>query len=278
MQADYLLHADMPAQAAPHLEAAAKATSGTQGKRLWFLLGQVYARLGDKERAYQAFRNAGKGASTPYRAKLNARIKQSEVFTGGDIRKEVNTLRSMARFERNSEFLDQIYYAIGNLYLSRRDTAQAKENYIKAIEKSTRGGIDKALAQLALGDIYFTERDYVKAQPCYSEAVPLLSEGFPDYDVLRRRSDVLDELSLYSGNVQLQDSLLTLSKMTPEEQREVCQKIVDDLLKKEKEAKEAAEKEEYLANQQGQASPMDKNKPATPSISMNTDKSWYFYN
>ena len=278
VQADYLLHADMPAQAAPYLEAAAKATSGTQGKRLWFLLGQVYARLGDKERAYQAFRNAGKGASTPYRAKLNARIKQSEVFTGGDIRKEVNTLRSMARFERNSEFLDQIYYAIGNLYLSRRDTAQAKENYIKAIEKSTRGGIDKALAQLALGDIYFTEHDYVKAQPCYSEAVPLLSEGFPGYDVLRRRSDVLDELSLYSGNVQLQDSLLTLSKMTPEEQREVCQKIVDDLLKKEKEAKEAAEKEEYLANQQGQASPMDKNKPATPSISMNTDKSWYFYN
>ena len=278
-QGDYLIRSDEPEQAVPYLLEAARSASGTQKNRLWFLLGQTYARLGKKELAYQAFKNAGKGASTPYRTKFNARIKQSEVYTGSNIRKEVNSLRAMTRFERNKEYLDQIYYAIGNLYLSRKDTAEAKKNYIKAVEESTRGGIDKALAQLALGNIYFDERDYVKAQPCYSEAVPQLPESYPDYHTLVRRSDVLDELAVYSGNVHLQDSLLTLAKMTPEEQKAACQKLVDDLIKREKEAEEAAKREEYLASQAGKGTnPMDQNAPATPALSMNSDKSWYFYN
>ena len=184
----------------------------------------------------------------------------------------------MARYERNKEYLDQIYYAIGNLYLSRGDTAEAKKNYILAVEKSTRSGIDKALVQLALGNIYFDESDYVKAQPCYSEAVPQLPENYPGYKQLRRRSDVLDELAVYSGNVQLQDSLLDLSKMTPEEQEKVAQRLVDELIKKEKEAEEAAKREEYLSKQEGQNNLMDKNSQSNPALGMNTDKSWYFYN
>ena len=120
----------------------------------------------------------------------------------------------MARYERNKEYLDQIYYAIGNLYLSRKDTTEAKKNYITAVEKSTRNGIDKALAQIALGGIYFDEREYEKAQPCYSEALPLIPDNFPDRKTLALRSDVLDELAVYSGNVHLQDSLLTLAAMT----------------------------------------------------------------
>ena len=78
------------------------------------------------------------GFSTPYRMKFNARIKQSEVYSGKNLNKEVGSLRAMTRYERNKEYLDQIYYAIGNLYLSRRDTTQAKKNYSLAVEKSTR--------------------------------------------------------------------------------------------------------------------------------------------
>ncbi len=276
--ADYLIRDNRYEQAAPFLLAAAKAAHGSQKPRLWFMLGQLYEQIGNKTLAYEAFRKAGSGSSTQYRTKFNARIKQSEVFSGQNIRKEVNSLKNMARFERNKEYLDQIYYAIGNLYMSRGDTAEAKKNYIVAVEKSTRNGIDKALVQLALGNIYFSEHDYVKAQPCYSEALPLLPDNYPGYKTLKMRSDVLDELAVYAGNVHLQDSLLTLSKMTPEEQKEVCRKIVDDLIKREKEAEEAAKKEAYLAEQQGKTGPIDKNAPSNPALSMNTDKSWYFYN
>lgn len=275
VEANYLIRVDKFAEAVPYLENAAKSAKGSQKNRLYFLLGQVYARLGKNKEAYAAYDKAGKGASTMYRTKFNARIKRSEVYTGSNIASEVRSLRSLTRYERNKEFLDQIYYAIGNLYISRKDTAEAKKNYLLAVEKSTRNGIDKALAQLALGNIYFAEQDYVAAQPCYSQAVPQLPENYPDYATLKRRSDVLDELGVYAGNVELQDSLLTLSKMTPEEQRKVAERLVEELKKKEKEEAEAAAREEFMANRPD-AGLTDN--AAAPNFQMNTDKSWYFYN
>ncbi len=278
VRADYLVRSGQYEEAVTPLREAAKGASGGQKNRLWFLLGQVYSNLGKKQLAYEAFKKAGSGASTPYRIKFNARIRQSEVYAGSNIRKEVASLKAMTRYERNKEYLDQIYYAIGNLYLSRGDTARAKENYIEAVAKSTRNGIDKALAQLALGEIYFKEGDYVKAQPCYSEAVPQLQENYPGYKELRLRSDVLDELAVYAGNVHLQDSLLTLAAMPLEEREAACKKLADDLIKREKEAEEEAKKEEYLANQQSIANQPAGNIPSTPAPTLNTDKSWYFYN
>ena len=276
--ADYYLHTKNWEKAVKPLEYAARHAKGSQKNRLWFLLGQTYTQLGKKKDAYNAFKKAGSGAATDYRTKFNARIKQSEVFQGTNIKKEVRALRNMTHYARNTEFLDQIYYAIGNLYISRKDTAEAMKNYRLAVEKSTRNGIDKALAQLALGNLYFLQGDYVKAQPCYSEAVPQLPETYPDYKMLKKRSDVLDELATYAGNVHLQDSLLTLSKMTPEEQRKACQKLVDDLIEREKKEAEEAAREEYLANQQGADDNIKRNDAPANTMINNGDKSWYFYN
>ncbi len=276
VEADYLVRTEQYDRAVPFLSAAAKSAKGSQKNRLYFLLGQVYSQLQKKQLAYEAFKKAGSGVSTNYRTKFNARIKQSEVFTGSNISSEVRALRAMTRYERNREFLDQIYYAIGNLYLSRRDTAEAKKNYILAVEKSTRNGIDKALAQLALGNIYFQEQDYVKAQPCYSEAVPQLPKNYPDYETIKRRSDVLDELGVYAGNVQLQDSLLDLSKLSEEDQMKVAERLVAELKKREKEAAAEAAREEMMANRD-ENSLIDKNGPSAPTMS-GGDNSWYFYN
>lgn len=266
-------------KAVPYLEKAIKLSSGAQKTRLWFLLGQLYSSLGNKELAYNAFNKAGSASSATYRTKFNARIKQSEVFTGQDIEPEVKALRRMTRYDRNKEYQDQIYYAIGNLYLSRSDTTKAIENYEKAVEKSTRGGIEKAIAQVTLGNLFYQRQDYEKAQPCYSEAVPQLPDNYPDINTLRLRSDVLDELALYSQNVHLQDSLLRLSNMTEEQQLAIVNKIIDELKKKEKEEAEAARREEYLANQAAQGSSLQGgNAQQTNTFTMNTDGSWYFYN
>lgn len=276
---DYYVRTSQFDKAVPYLARAVKYAHGSQKNRLWFLLGQLYSNLGRKKDAYNAYKKAGSGVSTDYRAKFNARIKRSEVFEGSNIKGEVKALRAMTRYARNAEFLDQIYYAIGNLYLSRGDTAKALENYKTAVEKSTRNGIDKALAQLALGNLYFRQGEYVKAQPCYAEAIPQLPETYPDYRMLKRRSDVLDELAIYAGNVELQDSLLELSKLTPEEQRKVAERLAAELIEKEKKAAEEEAREKYLAEQEGRGQEgINKNEGNTNSFMVNPDKSWYFYN
>ena len=264
--------------AIPYLAKAIKKTGGAQKVRLNFLLGQLYAEAGDNARAYKAFGAVSGANGATYRTRFNARIKQSAVFSGKNINSEVKSLKRMTSLDRNKDYLDQIYYAIGNLYLSRKDTANAVSNYILAAQKSTRNGIDKAISQLTLGEIYFAQHNYADAQPCYAEAVPIINEDYPDYKMLKRRSDVLDELAVYAQNVKLQDSLLILSKLSPEEQKTVAQKLVDALVKKEKEEAENAKREEYLAEQAALGNQNGNNSNAPSSFQINTDKSWYFYN
>ena len=278
--ADFNIRSKEYADAIPLLEKGLKLSSGPQKTRLNFLLGQLYTLTGNKEAAYLAYKKAGSNSNATYRTKFNARIKQSEVYTGDDITPEVNALRRMVRYDRNKEYLDQVYYAIGNLYLSRRDTLKAIENYELAAEKSTRNGIDKAISQLTLGGLYYDLRKYSKAQPCYSEAVPLIPETYPDYKKLKKRSDLLDELAVYSQNVELQDSLLRLAAMTPEQQLAAVNKIIEELKKKEKEEAEAAAREEFLANRDAMGNTMGGSSSKAPqTFAMNTgDDSWYFYN
>jgi len=276
--ADYYIKDMNPEKAIPYLATAVKGFKGSDKVRMNFLLGQLYEDIGDKHNAYLAYKQAGSSSGSTYRTKFNARIKQSAVYEGANIASEVKALKRMTRYDRNKEYLDQIYYAIGNLYLSHGDTISAIENYRLAAEKSTRNGVDKAISQLTLGGIYFARRQYDFAQPCYAEAIPLVNEDYPNYNLLKKRSDVLDELAVYSQNVSLQDSLLQLAKMTPEEQKAVIARIIEELKKKEKEEKENAEREEYLARQNAKGNQLqDKgNNPAT--YTMNTDDSWYFYN
>ncbi len=274
----YWARSKEPFKAIPYLEEAARHSKGTQKSRINYLLGQLYTRQGNKTAAYEAFKKSASAGSS-YRTQLNARISQSEVFQGADIKPEVNALRRMTRYDRNKDYLDQIYYAIGNLYLSRRDTTDAIENYKLAAEKSTRNGIEKAIAQLALGALYYDRRQYELAQPCYAEAVPLLPNNYPGYDSLKLRSDVLDELAVYAQNVTLNDSLLRLSEMTQPEQLKVINAIIDSLKKQEKEEAERAQREEYLAQQAAQGNNnLQGSANAPTAFTLNTDDSWYFYN
>ena len=276
VMADYLIATKRLNEAAGYLQEAAKDAHGSQKNRLWFLLGQLYESIGQTSEAYNAFKMAEGGPSTPYRTKFNARIKQSEVFTGGNFQKEVKSLQAMTRYQRNKEYLDRIYYAIGNIYLNRKDTTDAIEYYEKAVKESQNLQTDMALAQLALGNIFFAKKEYVKAQPHYAQAIPFLPDNYPDYKILKNRSDILDRLALYAGNVAYQDSLLALSRLPREEQIKIAEKQLAEFLKEEKLAQEEARREEYLATT-GQTStgesgtiPVWINKP--------TDDSWYFYN
>ncbi len=277
VNANYLIRKGEYQKAIPFLQTAIKAAhSKSQRVRMTFLEGQLHAAIGDTHKAYESFEKVIKMSPT-YRAEFNARIKQTEVFTGEDISKEVKKLNRMVSRDRNKEYLDQVYYAIGNLYLSHNDTLNAIKNYQLAAAKSTRNGIEKAIAQVALGNLHFERREYVDAQPCYAEAIPLLKEDYPDYDLLSRRSTVLDELVVYAQNVELQDSLQLLAAMGETERNQAIQKIIDDLIKREEEEAKAQRQEEYLAQQEGPQFNSDNSARQNANM-ISGDKSWYFYN
>ena len=177
--ADYYIKAQEPEQAIPYLAKAVKGFKGNNKVSMSFLLGQLYEDIGDKHNAYLAYKQAGSSSGSTYRTKFNARIKQSAVYEGANIASEVKALKRMTRYDRNKEYLDQVYYAIGNLYLSHEDTLHAIENYKLAAEKSTRNGVDKAISQLTLGGIYFDSASMTTHNPAMPRPFPWSTRTTP---------------------------------------------------------------------------------------------------
>ena len=281
INADLLIKQKQYQEAIPYLQTAIKAEKNKlQKAREKYLLGQMYTQLGENDLAYKTFGEVSK-SNVPYVLEFSAKIRQTEVYSGKDTTKIIKQLRKMAKSSKNKDYLDQVYYALGNVYMSIPDTIQAVASYEKGVEESTLNGIDKAFNQIQLGDIYFQQRKYIQAQPNYSEALGQLKKEDAAYPRVAKRSEVLDELVVFYEAVELQDSLLRLSKMSEEEQLVIINKIIEDLIKKEKEEQENADREEFLARRE-ENRPLD-NRPAlstaTGAATAPADANrFYFYN
>lgn len=279
--ADYLVKNKQFDDALPYFKTAIKAEKNKrQRTRMKYLLGQIYAAQDQDGLAYKMFSEVA-SANPPYELEFAARIRQTEVFSGRDYQKVVKMLGRMARSDKNKDYLDQVYYALGNIYLNRADTANAIKNYELGIEKSTQNGLEKAICQIKLGDIYFTMHDYVKAQPCFSGALSGIQKEYKDFKRVSKLSAVLDELVVHVEAVHLQDSLQTLAKMPEPERLAVIDKIIEQVKKEEEEAKALAEKEAYLADQAAKGSGIDRPGTETGGIVLPTGAGgagFYFYN
>ncbi len=254
-----------------------------QKTRFRFLLGQLFSEIGETSNAYAAFENV-KGLNTPYEYTFNALMKQSQVSAGNDQTKIMNDLTKMARSSKNSEFLDQIYYAIGNIYFGRNDTTKAIENYLLAEKESTRSGIDKALAQVALGDIYFDRKDFVRAEPRYSEALGSLPATNENYPRVEFRADVLGDLAPHVAAIQEQDSVQLLAKLPREEQLKIIGQHIAEIKKRDREMARQGERDAYLAEQQGRAPNLGQQQQTAAEAAVmmanrgTSQTSFYFYN
>lgn len=278
--ADLLLRQERFEDALPHLELAArKEKRKLQKARLYFLLGQVNAHLGRKKEAYKALRKCLR-QSPPYQLAFNARILQTEVLAGEeDNRKIAAKLRRMARDENNKEYLDQVYYALGNIHMADRDTASAVAAYEKGREKSTRNGVEKGVLLLRLGEIYWERRQFDEAQKCYGEAVGMLDKEHRGYAEATRRSKVLDELVPYTSAVHLQDSLLYLSTASEEVRLAAIDRVIEALIKKEEEERRARADSAAEARMQENGGGGNANASAQTGTQQGGDgKAWYFYN
>ena len=249
-----------------------------QRAREWFLMGQIQNLVGNREEAYRAF---GKviGCHPPYELEFNARIAQTEVAASSDSRQMISKLRRMAASDNNAEYLDQVYYAIGNIHMTRRDTTEAIRAYEKGNRLSTRNGIEKGVLLLTLGNIYWEKELFADAQRCYGEAIGLLDKERPDYESLSNRSKILDELVPYTNTIHLQDSLLALATMPEAERNKAIDRVIDALKKKEKEERDAQlEQEAAAAANASQAARADNNRAVTPTMPSAGNGQWYFYN
>ncbi len=276
----YQLHEDYDnmvrnlTQASPYLK-----KSDHRG-RIYFIIGQVYQKLGFEAEAYSYYK---KSISTnpEYEVDFYARLYMAQVT---DISRSKDIIAARKSFNKllkdlkNKEFKDKIYYEMGVFELKHKNIDPAIDNFKKSVREGRNQRIDGE-AFLRLGEIYYdTLKDYELAQAYYDSAITSLPSDYENYDRIKTRQEVLNEFVKQLKTIEWQDSLLALSEMDTAVIRSQVKELV------EKRQQEEALKAAQLKKKSNRIS-IDANDNSAlfgsgdDGTPINTDtKDWYFSN
>lgn len=272
--ASHLLQQERYDECIPLLEEVAgrKGAGKTQRIREAYLLAQLYKATGQNDKAYQAFGKVIR-MSPPYNIEFYSRIQQTETMAqNSSVNKIMKKLKRMERDPSNKDNLDQVYYAMGNIHLLRGDTATALGLYNEGVDKTDRNSLEKGVLLLTMADLYWNMADYANASRCYSKAIGMTDKSNKDYETIKLRSEVLEDLVGYVSTVTLQDSLQHLATLPDDE----LDRIIDRLIL-EYEEQERLEEEKLKQEARDEA---HRNDMSSLSVEEKPedDGSWYFYN
>lgn len=270
--ADFYLKQQRFSEAEPYVgEAVLLVKKKKEKLRLTFIHAQLNEELENYKQASEIYGAVIK-MNPPYEMAFNAKIKRASLFTGG---KSIGSIKSelldMLKDDKNIEYQDQIYYALGELEMKDNKANQAIEYYLLSAKTSISNTNQKALTFLALANIYFDKTAYVDAQAYFDSAVVSLDSDFPGYRELAVRNQYLSKLVTNLNVVSNQDSLQMVAKMSEQERNDFIKTLIQNL--REKEAKELEQKRaRELAEMQGL------NTGSRPRNSATESGKWYFYN
>jgi tetratricopeptide (TPR) repeat protein len=238
--------------------------------RLSFILAQAYQRSGNAAQANKYYKKV-LGMNPIYDMEFATKInlaKNYEVTLGGssDIKKQLN---KMIRDQKNKEYLDQIHYALAEVYLKENDQERAIRQLKKSAQKSVSNDYQKSISYLKLGDLYFAEPDYRNAQRYYDSCVITLPKDFPNYQLIENKKNTLNDLVKNLNIVSLEDSLQMLAGLSPAERNQRIQEHIAQLIKEE-ELRKQEEIQRQIELSQIQQMNQGNNQTTTGS--------WYFYN
>lgn len=261
IKADILIKQEKYQNAIPFLKASISAeTKKNQRRRLMFILAQIYQDGENFENSLATYEKVLK-MSPPYEMNFNTRIRMTEVFQGTTDSESIRkSLRKMLKDEKNTEFLDQIYYAIANIDLEDGNEESGINNLKLSIEKSKGNDAQKVRSLVRLADLYFEKSAFKKAQPLYKQAAGLLNEDDQNFDRIEGLANELNQLAAYLENIEKQDSLIRVASL-PEAKRTA---LITDLIKQAK----------YIADNPLVAADGNDNN----DMNITGQSSWYFYN
>lgn len=268
--ADLMLKEKKYIETIPYLEKAITFTKNKKDKaRYVYILAQIYELLEDDKKAGENYEKVI-ALNPPYEMSFNARINHASVFNSAKngSKNLVKQLKKMLKDDKNIDYRDQIYYALGNIAYKEGRENEAIEMFLLSAKSSTQNENQKAISYLALANIYFEEPIYEKAQMYYDSTMSFLDQNYPNYLKIKRKSENLNELIVNISQVHLQDSLLKIAAKPPSEQIQIVDKIIANLIKKEEEQKQAeAQQQKDLAYLQ----------QSNYEMKQQSGK-WYFYN
>lgn len=208
--------------------------------RYAFILAQIHQNAGRNTEALASFEKAKKYSNDygmEFSSKLNV-LKNS--WAAGRLSNEQvqKDLEKMLKESKNSDYKDQIYFVLADIALKGGDKPKGIEYLAQSIEFSAGNQSQKGESHLLLANLYYENAEYVDAKSNYDAALSSLSKNDERYQEISSRAKGLTDIVKNIEIIALQDSLLKVSEMSPEERR----KLAAEIKKTEAEAKLASAK------------------------------------
>lgn len=239
--------------------------------RYIYVLAQLYEKLGDTKNASMYY-GMVPGLHPRYDMAFSAQINRARLYDieSGDSKGIKKQLLRMLKDDKNTEFHDQIYYALAAVAYKEKDTPLAFQYLGKSIKESISNNTQKALSYLKRADIYFEKTEYKAAQANYDSTMTFLPKDYVDYEMVYAKKKSLTSLVVNLNVITLEDSLQGLAKMTENDRNAAIDKMIAKIEEEEK------RKEEEKANQLNSLQLQDANNQVAPTT--NQAGAWYFYN
>ena len=241
--------------------------------RLRFILAQIYQRNGDLAKATELYQQVIR-KNPPYEMAFNARIYLAMSYDAatGDSKALEKRLTKMLKDAKNKEFLDQIYYALAEVALRNKDKNTAIKYLKLSVSTSVSNNYQKAISSLQLANLDFEEPVYEHAQAYYDSTIMFLPKTYKNYDLIKSKAEVLNELVKNIQIVKVQDSLQAMALMSPAERDMKINNTIAAILKEEQ-----RKAEEENANRQA-LSVLQNTRQNLGGNTGNGAGEWYFYN
>ena len=183
--------------------------------RIYFIIGQVYQKLGFESEAYNYYRKC-LATNPEYEVDFYARLylaQVTEISRSKNVNAARKSFRKLLKDNKNKEFKDKIYYEMGVFESKQKNLDEAIANFNKSIREGTNRRIDGE-AYLRLGEIYYdTLRKYELSQAYYDSAINSLPKDYEGYAEIKARQEILDEFVKNLNTIKWQDSLLVLATL-----------------------------------------------------------------
>lgn len=215
--------------------------------RIYFIIGQVYQKLGFESEAYNYYKKC-LSTNPEYEVDFYARLymaQVTEISRSRSVNAARKSFRKLLKDNKNKNFKDKIFYEMGVFDLKQKDIPEAIASFNHSIREGSNKKIDGE-AYLQLGEIYFdTLKNYGLSQAYYDSAVATLPRDYEGYEAIKTRKEVLDEFVKNLNTIQWQDSLLSMTTLDSVSLRARIDSIFDA---QKKEAEKLAGKKKKKSN------------------------------
>ncbi|MFP4017670.1 MAG: tetratricopeptide repeat protein [Bacteroidales bacterium] len=253
----------------PLKKAIEKTEQKDKKARYTYILAQLYAEEEQHKNAYDTYEKVT-NIKPDYAMNFNAKLQKAKLAQLAGIKSEgiKKELEKMLKEDKNEEFKEQIYYALGKIEENNNNINEAINNYKKATQKESKNPNQKGLTYLSLADIYFEDKQYENAQAYYDSAVTSLEKDYPGYTDLYIKNSNLNKLVSNLNTIRMEDSLQKIAQLDERERNTA----IDNMIAQYKEEQKNQKEKERQA-QQRQTS----GRTTQQRDNFQDGSQWYFY-